>query len=151
VRRIRELACTGTIVQVGLRAVGSGRPRDVEDARRAGNHLVTSWEVHEHGIGPILQVLHATSGRWVVTIDCDGLDPTIAPGVGWPEPGGLTYPQAAGLVRALARASRVAALVVTEFQPALDLQRMTARTVTRLFMNVIGLQRDPTVHRLDGV
>jgi agmatinase len=144
IRRIRELACTGTIVQVGLRAVGSGRPQDVEDARRAGNHLLTAWEIHEHGIGPVLQLLDATPGRWVVTIDCDGLDPTIAPAVGWPEPGGLTYPQIAGLVRAVARAGRVAATIVTEFQPALDAQRMTARTVTRLFMNVIGLQREVT-------
>jgi agmatinase len=143
IRRIRELGCTGRIVQVGLRAVGSGRPSDVEDARRAGNHLVTAWEIHEHGIGSVLQVVDATPGRWVVTIDCDGMDPTIAPAVGWPEPGGLTYPQIAGIVRALARAGRVAALIATEFQPALDAQRMTARTVTRLFLNVIGLQRDP--------
>jgi agmatinase len=140
IRRIRELPHVDRVVQVGLRAVGSGRPSDVADAVAAGNELVTAWEVHERGIGAVVDRL-AGEGRWVITIDCDGLDPTVAPAVGWPEPGGLTYPQIATLVRALARDGRVAALVLTEFQPDLDPAGMTARTIVRLILQVIGLQR----------
>lgn len=143
IRRIRELPCVGRIAQVGLRAVGNSRPQDVLDAIEAGNRLVTAWEVHERGIAPVLEELVGARGRWVVTIDCDGLDPTIAPGVGWPEPGGLTYPQIGGLVRGLASRALVAAVVFTEFQPERDIQRATAHTITRLLMNVIALQRSP--------
>jgi agmatinase len=139
IRRIRELPHVGRVVQVGLRAVGSARPDDVADAVAAGNELVTAWEVHEHGIAPVVERL-GTEDRWVITIDCDGLDPTIAPGVGWPEPGGLTYPQIATLVRALARDGRVAAIVLTEFQPDRDVAGMTARTIVRLLLQVVGLQ-----------
>ncbi len=142
IRRIRELACVDRIVQVGLRSVGSARPADLADAREAGNRLVTAWELHDRGVAAILAEL-PRDRRWVVTIDCDGLDPSIAPGVGWPEPGGLTYPQIRTLVAGLARAQRVAGCVVTEFQPARDIAGMTALTITRLFMNIIGLQRDP--------
>jgi agmatinase len=143
IRRIREMPHVGSVVQVGLRAVGSGRPDDVRDALAAGNVLVTAWELHEQGIGPLIQRLDETDGRWLVTIDCDGLDPSIAPGVGWPEPGGLTYPQVAGIVRALARRQAIAAMAVTEFQPARDQAQRTAQTIARLLINVIGLQRAP--------
>jgi len=95
--------------------------------------------VHERGVGSVVERLTGER-RWVITIDCDGLDPTIAPGVGWPEPGGLTYPQIATLVRTLARRGQVAAIVVTEFQPARDIADTTARTIVRLLLQVIGLQ-----------
>jgi agmatinase len=141
IRRIREMPHIASIVQVGLRAVGSGRPADVQDAIDAGNVLVTAWELHEQGIGPLLERLEDTAGRWLVTIDCDGLDPSIAPAVGWPEPGGLTYPQIVGIVRTLAKRHAIAAMVVTEFQPSRDQVQRTAQTIARLLINVIGLQR----------
>jgi agmatinase len=140
IRRIRELSHVGRIVQVGLRGMGSARPSDVEEAIAAGNELVPAREIHERGIGSVVDRL-ADDRRWVITIDCDGLDPTIAPAVGWPEPGGLTYPQMSAIVRRLAERDRVAALVVTEFQPDLDVAGITAMHVVRLLLLVIGLQR----------
>lgn len=141
IRRMREMPHIGAIVQVGLRSVGSGRPSDVRDAIEVGNVLVTAAEVHELGVGPVLDRVDAVDGRWFVTIDCDGLDPSIAPGVGWPEPGGLTFPQIATLVRTLAHGSKIAALAFTEFQPRRDIADATALTITRLLLNAIGLQR----------
>jgi agmatinase len=142
IRRIREMPWVGEIVQVGLRSVGWSRPEDVAQARRGGNRLVTAWEVHERGARAILDELDA-EGRWVVTVDCDGLDPSVAPGVGWPEPGGLTYPQLRTLVAGLSSANRVAAVVFTELQPDRDIHQATATVVARLLMNVIAIQRHP--------
>jgi agmatinase len=142
VRRIRELACVDRIVQVGLRSVGSARPADLRDAVASGNRVVTAWELRESGLPAFVDSL-PTDRRWLVTIDCDGLDPSIAPGVGWPEPGGLTFPEIAGVLRHLSRAGRVAAVAITEFQPALDIRDLTALTITRLLVNVLGLQRSP--------
>ncbi len=142
IRRIVELSCVEQVVQVGLRSVGSGRPSDVADALAAGNRLITSWQLRELGAAAVLDELEVER-RWVVTIDCDGLDPSIAPGVGWPEPGGLTYPEIATLVRGLSRKSAVAAVIFTEFQPARDIHQITAHTIARLLINVVGLQRDP--------
>ena len=142
IRRIRELPHVGRIVQVGLRGMGSARPSDVSEALAAGNELILAQEVHERGVGLVVERLTADR-RWVITIDCDGLDPTIAPAVGWPEPGGLTYPQISALVRALAQLDRVAALVITEFQPDLDVAGITALHIVRLLVLVVGLQRRP--------
>lgn len=142
IRRIRELDCVDHVVQVGLRAVGSARPAEVCDARDAGNTIVTAWELHDRGVESFLQSLPA-EGRWVVTIDCDGLDPSIAPAVGWPEPGGVTFHQIRTILAHLAGDNRVAAVVFTEFRPGLSGADITAQTIARLFINVIGLQRQP--------
>ena len=143
IRRIRELPHVGRIVQVGLRGMGSARPSDVEDAIASGNELITAREVHEGGIDRVAERL-TPDRRWVITIDSDGLDPTIAPAVGWPEPGGLTYVQVAALIRTLAERDGVASLVVTEFQPDLDVGGITAMHIVRLLVLVIGLQRTPS-------
>ena len=142
IRRIRELDCVDRIVQVGMRSVGSARPEDVSDAVAAGNQIVTAWELRERGAKDMLDAL-PLDRRWVITIDCDGLDPTIAPGVGWPEPGGLTFPEIATLVRGLASNNRVAGFVVTEYQPSRDPAGVTAQTIVRLLVNLIGIQRMP--------
>jgi agmatinase len=120
--------------------MGSARPSDVDEAVAAGNELVTAREIHERGVAPALDRL-SDDRRWVITIDCDGLDPTIAPAVGWPEPGGLSYPQISAFVRRLAERNLVAALVVTEFQPDLDVADITAMHIVRLLLLVVGLQR----------
>ena len=149
IRRIRDLDCVSEIVQVGLRSVGSARPTDVAEALAAGNRLVTADELHHTGARAVLDSL-PTEHRWVITIDCDGLDPSIAPGVGWPEPGGLTYHEIRTLVAGLASKNRVAAIVFTEFQPARDIQDLTALTINRLLINVIGNQRHPTPMSASG-
>lgn len=43
----------------------------------------------------------------------------------------------------LANQNKVAALVFTEYQTAKDIQAITAHTITRLMLNVIGAQRSP--------
>nr|WP_286175344.1 arginase family protein [Mycobacterium sp. DL99] len=140
IRRIRELACVQEIVQVGLRAVGTARPSDVKDALASGNNLVTAWELHEGGVPAFIQSL-PSDHRWIVTIDCDGLDPSIAPAVGWPEPGGVTFTEIRQILAHLAKASAIAGVVFTEFRPEMTGADMTAQTIARLLINVIGLQR----------
>jgi agmatinase len=137
IRRIREMPHTGRIVQVGLRGVGSARPKEVADAVAAGNVLIRADEVHEHGPDLVLDQL-PDDAPWFVTIDMDGLDPSIAPGVGWPLPGGLTFPQISTIVRTLAGQGRMVGLDLTEHAPALDVRQLTLLTMTRLLLNVIG-------------
>jgi agmatinase len=140
IRRIREMRHVERIVQVGLRGMGSARPSDVDEAVASGNELVTARELHDRGVGRAVLDRLTDDRRWVVTIDCDGLDPTIAPAVGWPEPGGLTYPQISAIVRWFAERNRLSALVVTEFQPDLDVGGITAMHIVRLLLLALGLQ-----------
>ncbi|NOY68457.1 MAG: agmatinase [Deltaproteobacteria bacterium] len=49
-----------------------------------------------------------------LTIDADGLDPSVIPGTGTPEPGGFSYRQIVELVRRLGRRRKVVAADITE-------------------------------------
>lgn len=144
-RRLREYPWVKDIVQIGLRSAGSARPQDVVDAQESGNRLMTAWELHDNGAKSVLESL-TSEGRWIITIDCDGLDTSIAPGIGAREPGGLTYHEIRTIVAGLAQQNKVAALIFTEYQPALDIQSITAQTIVRLMINVIGAQRSPSKH-----
>jgi agmatinase len=138
IRRVREMPWVGSIVQVGLRGVGSARPQEVREAREAGNVLITADEVHDGGVDAVLARMPWDS-PWYVTIDVDGLDPSIAPGTGFPVPGGLTYREAAALVRGVAERGSLAGMDVTEIHPAIDLRGLTALTVLRLLVTAMGM------------
>jgi agmatinase len=137
IRRLRELPWVRTVVQVGLRDIGSARPAEVEAARAAGNVLVTADEVHERGVGWIAE-LFPSGGRVYVTIDVDGLDPSCAPGTLWPAPGGLTFAQLSRLLRSVLARSEPAGVDICEFAPARDPQGHTALMAARLLMLVAG-------------
>jgi agmatinase len=125
------------MTQVGLRAIGSARRREVEAARAYGSHLITAERVHAEGIEIVLATIPA--GRAVyVTIDADGLDPAEMPGVMAPTPGGLRFYQVAPLLRAVARRHRVVGMDVVEVAPAFDLANgITCVTAGRLILNVL--------------
>lgn len=57
-----------------------------------GPHLIPAYEVHEIGMPAILDRV-AEGGRYHLTIDADGLDSSIAPGVAGPALGGINYVQ----------------------------------------------------------
>jgi agmatinase len=54
----------------------------------------------------LLAQLRALEGDVYLTIDIDGLDCTLCPGTGTPQPGGLSWPQALDVLRATIRESR---------------------------------------------
>lgn len=137
-RRASEMTHVERIVQVGLRGVGSARPADVEDARAAGNVLVTARQVHDGGVGVVLDALPADA-RVFLSFDCDGLDPAVAPAVSASAPGGLTYPQAWELVSGIG--PRLVGAVFTELVPALDEDGRSALVVARLLVACAAVLR----------
>ena len=83
IRRASEMAHVDEIFQIGLRATGSARQEEVEAARAYGAHLVTAYELHELGMESILARI-PDGGRYYLTVDLDGMDPSIAPAVAGP-------------------------------------------------------------------
>jgi agmatinase len=134
-RRAAEMEHVSRIVHVGLRGVGSARASDVDDARAAGNLLVTAAEVRERGAGWVLGQLPADASVFV-SLDCDGLDPSVCPAVSAPSPGGLTYAEASDLVGGIGR--RLAGAAVTEYVPELDDGSTSAMVAVRLLVRMIA-------------
>ncbi|WP_085025840.1 agmatinase [Ensifer aridi] len=136
-RRASEMPHVAGIVQVGLRSVGSARLTEIEAARRYGSRLVTSREVHAQGVECALRQI-PEGAQVIVTLDCDGLDPGIMPGVAARTPGGLTYTQVIDLIAGLGRRAKIVGFDLVEFYPPADIDGLSALTASRLLVNVIG-------------
>lgn len=136
-RRASEMPHVEGIVQVGMRGLGSARRVEVEDALSFGSRLVTAREVHADGVGAALR--HVPEGsRIVMTVDCDGLDPSIMPGVAAPSPGGLTYTQVIDIVAGVGRRGRLAGFDLVELFAPADNSGLSALTAYRIVANAIG-------------
>ncbi len=134
-RRASEMEHVARIVHVGLRGVGSARAQDVEDARAAGNLLVTARELRERGVGWLLEQI-APDASVFASFDCDGLDPAVMPAVSALAPGGLSYVEAWDLLTGLR--PRLAGAVFTEYVPALDHNEVGALTISRLITALLA-------------
>lgn len=73
-----------------------------------------------------------------VSLDLDSLDPEVAPGVGTPVPGGLTYREAHLACELIAESGIVGSFEVVEANPILDRENMTALTAVELVASALG-------------
>ncbi|MBM6595682.1 agmatinase [Microvirga pudoricolor] len=136
-RRASEMPHVTGMVQVGLRSVGSARAAEIEAAMRYGSRFVTARKIHAQGVEAALR--HIPEGaRVVVTLDCDGLDPSVMPGVASRTPGGLTYTQVIDLIAGLGKRARIAGFDLVELYPPNDISGLSALTAARLVANAIG-------------
>ena len=79
-----------------------------------------------------------------VTLDVDGLDPTIMPATGTPVPGGLGWYPTLRLLRKVAQARRIIGFDVTELAPLPGLHApdfLVARLVYKLIGYALGGER----------
>ena len=137
-RRAAECPWVAGMVQVGIRGLGSGGAWQHDDARRWGSHLVTSYELHAQGLAAALDPI-PEGARCVLCIDLDGLDPTVAPAVAMPTPGGLSYEDVIGLIRGLAAKASITGLALTEYVPDRDDRlRMSALVAARIAAVTMG-------------
>jgi len=137
IRRAAEMEHIGDIFQIGLRATGSARPEEFEAAMAYGAHLISAYELHDVGMDAILARIPA-GGQYYITIDLDGMDPSEAPAVAAPMPGGVTFLQARKLIRGLVQKGRVVGMDLVEITPRHDLNNITCITAGRLIVNLIG-------------
>ena len=138
IRRASEMPHVGEIFQIGLRATGSARVEEVDAAHAYGAHLITAWELHRTGMDAVLARI-PDGGRYYLTVDLDGMDPSIAPAVAAPCPGGVTFDQARTLIHGLVRKGRVVGMDVVEITPRDDVNEITCITAGRLIVNLIGM------------
>jgi agmatinase len=137
IRRASEMDWIGGIFQIGLRGVGSARAQEVAAARDYGAEIVTAWEVHEAGMASVLERIPA-GGDYYLTIDADGLDPSVMPAVAAPVPGGLSFQQVRTLIHGLEVRGRVVGMDIVEITPSRDVNQISAVAAGRLMTNLIG-------------
>ena len=137
-RRASELDGVDKIVQVGTRGLLNS-PVSHMAAMAAGNTIVTTREVRRAGAAQTMRIV--PPGDCYVTIDIDLFDPSIAPGTGTPEPGGLGYDEMKALLAALAGREDVTicGFDLVEVNPVFDHNGITALLASRIILDFLGL------------
>ncbi|RMH21134.1 MAG: arginase [Gemmatimonadetes bacterium] len=117
-------------------------PPEREVIRETGVRVFTMTEVDERGIAACMReaIERMTDGTagFVVSYDLDGVDPMVAPGVGTPVPGGLTYREAHLILETAARTGHLLGLEVVEVNPVLDDGNRTAKVAVGLIGSGLG-------------
>ena len=108
---------------------------------QAGIRVFTMSEIDRIGIERAMREAldHVAGPGFVhVSFDLDVLDPEVAPGVGTPVPGGLTYREAHLALELVAESGYAGSLEVVEVNPILDRENITARTAVELVASALG-------------
>lgn len=90
----------------------------------------------------IEQVCSQCNGPVYLTFDVDGLDPSIMPATGTPEPNGLSWEAATALIRALARTKQIVGCDFVELAPQPG-EHHAAFTVAKLIYRSLGYIFEP--------
>ena len=109
----RVLETTDSICQAGVRSYSQ---EEYRSCREQIDNLITP-EIIRTDPDWIDRALALLGDMVYVTIDIDGLDPSIAPGVGTPEPGGLTWRETTELLRRVCYERQVVAADIVEVRP----------------------------------
>ena len=99
------------VVQVGIRSFSPEEADYVKEKKLK--------PFYAHTIDPSddywrRKVVHSLPEKVYITIDLDGLDPSVLPGTGTPEPGGLSYRQLIKLIKAVGKEKKVIAADINE-------------------------------------
>jgi arginase len=126
------------VVLVGVRDLDAGERVRL---KKSGITVYTMREVDESGINDVMKKAQSVLSRHRrihVSLDMDAMDPSVAPGVGTPVPGGLSYREAHLIMELLADTGRVASLDIVEINPILDERNQTALFATNLAASLFG-------------
>jgi agmatinase len=136
-RRASELPWVTAMIQIGLRGTGSARQREVDDAAAFGSIRVRAEELHRVGVEEVLRRV-PEADNYYVSVDCDALDPAIAPGVNSLAFGGISYFEATNILKSIAAKGRLVGMDFVEVAPARDVQDLTSLLGARLIMNMVA-------------
>ena len=137
IRRASEMPWIDKIVQIGMRGIGSARTGEVDDAMAYGADIISAYEMHDIGMDTVLDRIPG-SGPYYLTIDADGIDPTLMPAVMAQVPGGLSWLQIRKLIHGLVDKGKVLGMDLVEIAPMHDVGNITMIHAERLICNFIG-------------
>ena len=129
----------GNVCVLGAREVDEEEKKIVKES---GIRVFTMSEIDERGMAASMDeaIARATSGTagFHLSFDLDGIDPMIAPGVGTPVAGGLTYREAHLVCEKAARSGKLLSLEIVELNPVRDEENRTGRLAVGLLASALG-------------
>jgi arginase len=124
---------------VGLRSVDEVERLNV---RGMGVHPFTMRDIDERGMRSVIAeaIAYASDGTagFHLSFDMDAVDPSEAPGVGTPVPGGITYREAHLAVEIICDSGKMTSMEIVEVNPVLDIANRTALLAVELVTSAMG-------------
>ena len=142
-RRILEI--TPRLIQVGIRSFSA---EEYQQCPERIHRIITPKMVQDDFQFALDRILYGLQGSVYITIDMDGFDPAFAPGVGTPEPGGLSWRQVIGILKQVFQEKQVIGADIVETMPLGDGNIITEFLAARLagkFMAYDYAKRKPIV------
>ena len=115
-RRAFELPHVKQILSFGIRGIKS-TDQELRESREHGNLVFSNYDVFDRGVDALFDEVPADLGNYYVSIDIDGLDPSICPGTESPEAEGLTVTQVKQILAALAGRGTLVGVDLVEVNP----------------------------------
>lgn len=129
IRRCWDLLGDGRIFQFGIR---SGDQSEFQWAKEDHVHL------QKFNFDGLLETVTALKGKPVYfTIDMDVMDPSVFPGTGTPEAGGVTFLQLLDAIRIVCSNSNVVGCDLNELSPPCDLSGVSTATACKLLRELL--------------
>lgn len=127
-------------VQIGLNSVKPGL-KDIEWMRENNVRYHFMHEFDEKGWKAVLEeaLAEVTDGvEYVyISVDTDCLDPAFAPGMGTPEPGGMTLRELFPMLRAIGTQAKVVGVEMVEVNPIADPSYRTGQVGVRILREIL--------------
>ncbi len=124
---------------IGLRSIDEGERALIKDL---GVAAFTMFDVDRLGMYEIASRVLENMGRSVdhlhISFDVDGVDPSVAPGVGTPVVGGLTMRESHVFMEMISQIDAYASLEVAEVNPILDDRNKTAEFAAEIIASSLG-------------
>jgi agmatinase len=143
--RVCELLDPQRLVQIGIRAQSR---EESEYIKRRGIRTLYAHEMHDgqYAGSPdrLLQtILSRLTNQVYITFDVDGLDPSIMPSTGTPEPNGLSWTEATSILRAIGKERTIVGFDMVELAPVRGVPHpdLTAARLVYKMMNYAFLQK----------
>lgn len=137
-RAVEEGLIEGSrVVQIGLRGTGY-TAEDFDWCTGQGFRLVQAEACWYRSLEPLMAEIREQMGNGPVylSFDIDGLDPSVAPGTGTPEPGGLMSQQGLEIIRGC-RGLNLVGCDLVEVSPPYDLSGNTALLGANLLFEML--------------
>ena len=126
-------------VLVGVRSLDKGERKIIRDS---GITCYTMRDIDTLGAHRVMDraLEIATNGTagFHLSFDVDGTDPSVAPGVGTPVPGGTTFRESHTIMEHAAQSGHLLGLEMTEINPILDQRNATAHAAVELVLSALG-------------
>jgi arginase len=126
------------VALIGVRSLDEGERELVHEL---GISVATMTDLDRRGVEPVVrEALERVQGASFVhlSLDMDVVDPEVAPGVGTPIRGGLSYREAHLAMELVAESNLLTSLEVVEVNPILDRENATAELAVELAASAFG-------------